>query len=124
MALFYADDGLIENTDPKVLQSDLDVIISLFEKLGLRTNETKTKYMIVRGPAAPAALKETAYNRGRTGNGDTFFGTKENGRRMSSLWERNEARVTATAHDATASEKTGAVPLPRGRNSGTVLRGN
>jgi hypothetical protein len=73
MALFYADDGLIENTDPKTLQADLDVIISLFEKLGLRTNETKTKYMIVRGPAAPAALREAVYNRGRTGDGETFL---------------------------------------------------
>jgi hypothetical protein len=55
-ALFYADDGLIEHTNPSILQGDLDAMINLFEKLGLRTNETKTKYMIVRGPAAPTAL--------------------------------------------------------------------
>ena len=72
MALFYADDGLIENTDHNLLQRDLDAIISLFEKMGLKTNETKTKYMIVRGPAAPKALKKSVYNRGRTGKGKTF----------------------------------------------------
>ena len=64
---------MIQNTNPKVLQKDLDAIISLFEEIGLRTNETKTKYMIVRGPAAPAALREAIYNQGRTGEGKTFM---------------------------------------------------
>ena len=49
-ALFYADDGLLESSNSVGLQNDLDIIIKLFEKVGLRTNETKTKFMVFRGP--------------------------------------------------------------------------
>ena len=59
---FYADDGLLEGSDPIEIQSDLDKIISLFEKVGLRANEKKTKFMIVRGAQAPTALSTTTYN--------------------------------------------------------------
>ena len=45
-ASFYADDGLIENTDPKKLQKGLDEMIGLFEQFGLQTNEKKFKVMI------------------------------------------------------------------------------
>ena len=45
-ALFYADDGLLEHTNAEELQQHLNKIIGLFERVGLRTNETKTKYMI------------------------------------------------------------------------------
>lgn len=71
-AMFYADDGLIEHTEPAVLQKDMDLIIKLFEQLGLRTNETKTKYMVVRGPPAPAALPKVVYDRGRR-DGESFM---------------------------------------------------
>ena len=46
LALFYADDGLLENNNPEELQEDLDQIIKIFEKVGLRTNESETKYMV------------------------------------------------------------------------------
>ena len=45
-ALFYADNGLIENTAPVELKQDLDMLIKLFEQLGLQTNKDKTKYMV------------------------------------------------------------------------------
>ena len=48
LALFYADDGLLDSDDPRKLQLDLDIIIKLFEKVGLRTNEEKTKFMVFR----------------------------------------------------------------------------
>ena len=41
----YADDGLIEHKNPEALQKDLDIFISLFEKMGLKTNASKTKYV-------------------------------------------------------------------------------
>ena len=62
-ACFYADDGLLEHTDPSKLQIDLDRIISLFAKVGLIANDKKTKFMIVRGAAAPKALNHETYNR-------------------------------------------------------------
>ena len=55
-AYFYADNGLMESTNPDTLQKDLDAMIGLFKEMGLNTNETKSKYMILRGAAAPEAL--------------------------------------------------------------------
>ena len=46
-ASFYADDGLIENKKPEDLQQDLDALVSLFQKIGLKTNKKETKLMIV-----------------------------------------------------------------------------
>ena len=45
-ALFYADDGLIEHEDYVALQRDMNTIIGLFETVGLKTNEEKTKFMV------------------------------------------------------------------------------
>ena len=64
---FYADDGLIENTNPIALQKDLDEMISLFEKVGLRTNEDKTQFMVVRAAQAPTAMRKAVYDRIRNG---------------------------------------------------------
>ena len=57
-SFFYADDGLLENTNPEDLQKDLDLIIKLFERLGLKTNKTKTKSMIIIGTPSPIALQK------------------------------------------------------------------
>ena len=46
LAAFYADDGLIQGRDPVLLQSAFDVLIELFERVGLRTNTTKTQVMV------------------------------------------------------------------------------
>ena len=62
-ANFYADNGLIENTNPDTLQKDLDAMIGLFKEMGLNTNETKTKYIILRGAAAPKALSLKIFNK-------------------------------------------------------------
>ena len=58
---FYADDGLMQNTNPAELQNDLNFIISMFARIGLKANEKKTKFMIVRGAKAPQALSDIAY---------------------------------------------------------------
>ena len=42
LAAFYADDGLIQGRDPVQLQASFDVLIGLFERVGLRANTTKT----------------------------------------------------------------------------------
>ena len=58
---FYADDGLIENTDPNHLQIDTNTIIELFNCVNLKANEKKTKFMIIRGVAAPKAQKKEMF---------------------------------------------------------------
>ena len=58
---FYADDGLLEHTNSTILQSDLDIIIQLFSQIGLKANVDKTKFMVVRGAAAPRALTTEQY---------------------------------------------------------------
>ena len=47
ISCFYADDRLLESTDPVALQQDLDQIIELFGLVGLQANEGNTKYMII-----------------------------------------------------------------------------
>lgn len=58
---FYADDGLLESYNSGDLQKDLDMIVDLFAKIGLKANESKTKFMIVRGAKAPTALSREQY---------------------------------------------------------------
>ena len=70
---FYDDDGRIENEDPQQLQRDINILCELFERVGLKTNIKKTKFMIIRGPSAPKALKEEVYDRmcGKRKRGET-----------------------------------------------------
>jgi hypothetical protein len=42
---FYVDDGLVGSRNPIWLQSALQVLVILFESIGLRTNPDKTKVM-------------------------------------------------------------------------------
>jgi len=42
LAIFYADDVFIAARDPERLQQTLDILVGLFERVGLRTNTTKT----------------------------------------------------------------------------------
>jgi len=46
LVAFYVDDGLIASRDPAWLQESLDVLIGLFERIGLFTNAAKTKVMV------------------------------------------------------------------------------
>ena len=47
--------------NPNDLQKDLDMIVDLFAKIGLKANNSKTKFMIVRGAKAPTALSRDQY---------------------------------------------------------------
>ena len=46
LACFYADDGLIVACDPADLQAAFNVLTGLFDRVGLRTNTTKTEAMV------------------------------------------------------------------------------
>ena len=45
MAAFYADDGIIQSRCPHRLQYAVNKLVALFERVGLRTNTSKTKAM-------------------------------------------------------------------------------
>ena len=46
LVAFYVNDGLIASRDPVWLQELFDILIGLFEWIGLFTNASKTKVMI------------------------------------------------------------------------------
>ena len=46
LAAFHADDGLVQSKDPVLLKSSSDILISLFDRVGLQTNTAKTKGMV------------------------------------------------------------------------------
>ena len=45
LAAFYADDGLVQSRDPEFLRFSFDILVRLFERVGLCTNTTKTEAM-------------------------------------------------------------------------------
>jgi hypothetical protein len=54
LVAFYADDRLIASRDPVWLQESFDVLIGLFERIGLFTNAAKTKVMV----CTPGKIRE------------------------------------------------------------------
>jgi hypothetical protein len=46
LVAFYVNDGLIASRDPVWLQESFDILIGLFDWIGLFTNASKTKVMI------------------------------------------------------------------------------
>jgi hypothetical protein len=64
LVAFYVDDGLIASRDPVWLQDSFDILIRLFERIGLFTNAAKTKAMVcIPGQIREGKTKEeyTAY---------------------------------------------------------------
>ena len=45
LVAFFVDDGLVASRDPVWLQESFDILIGLFERIGLFTNAAKTKVM-------------------------------------------------------------------------------
>ncbi len=46
LVVFYVDDGLIASRDPVWLQESFNILVRLFERIGLFTNAVKTKVMV------------------------------------------------------------------------------
>jgi hypothetical protein len=65
--IFYADDGYIYSNDANALQQATDWIVSLFERMGLKTDPDNTKAMICAPLPLPARICTPAYKR-RMGN--------------------------------------------------------
>jgi hypothetical protein len=51
---FYVDDGLIASQDPVWLQESFNILIGLFERIGLFTNANKTKAIV----SIPGQIRE------------------------------------------------------------------
>jgi hypothetical protein len=62
-AIFYADDGHIYSNDPDALQQAVDLIVDLFQCMGLKTNPTKTKAMICAPCPTTTRICTAAYKR-------------------------------------------------------------
>ena len=71
-ALFYADDGIVASSDPQLLQGVFSTLVSLFDRVGLRTNVGKTVGMVCRPYQAAGTQSEEAYGRQLTGEGTTY----------------------------------------------------
>ena len=71
-ALFYADDGMVASPDPCWLQWAFNALVSLFERVGLRTNVRKMVSMVCRPCQAAETQSEAAYGRKMTGEGPTY----------------------------------------------------
>ena len=46
LAAFYADDRRIQRRDPVRLQAAMDILVGLFERVGLRTDVEKMKVIV------------------------------------------------------------------------------
>jgi hypothetical protein len=71
LVAFYVDDGLIASRDPVWLQESFDILVGLFEWIGLFTNAAKTKVMV----CIPERIRE----------GYTKEGYADNSRRQEAL---------------------------------------
>jgi hypothetical protein len=70
-AQFYADDGLLSGENPQEVQRAMDIFTTVFARVGLKMNATKTKAMTMIGSKAFASISKTAYTRRITGEGLT-----------------------------------------------------
>ena len=60
-ALFYADDGMLASSDPRWLHWEFTQLVGLFDRVGLRTNCTKTVSMTCRPCSTPGHRSEETY---------------------------------------------------------------
>ena len=68
-ALFYADDGMVASTDPRWLQWAFTILVGLFDRVGLKTNQRKTVSMVCRPCSAAGNRTKTSYKHTMTGKG-------------------------------------------------------
>ena len=71
-ALFYADNGMVDSSDPQWIQGDFNTLVDLFDRVGLRTNFGKTLGMVCHPCQMAGDLLEAAYGRRVTGEGPKY----------------------------------------------------
>ena len=75
-ALFYADDGMVESSDPRWLKWDFTTLVGLFDRVGLQTNVGKTVSMTCRPCPEAGNQLEVAHGRKMTVEGLTYLERK------------------------------------------------
>ena len=63
--MFYIDDAFIASRNPDLLQEAMDILVSLFDRVGLRTNTKKTKVQIFVPGRIRTRMTDSAYTRSR-----------------------------------------------------------
>ena len=71
-ALFYADDGIVDSSDPQWIQGAFNTLVGLFDRVGLRTNFGKNFGMVCHPFQTAWNLMEAAYGRRVMGEGPTY----------------------------------------------------
>jgi len=66
-AIFYVDDAYFASRDPVLLQTALDILVELFERVGLKTNRLKTQAMICTPGRIRTQLPTASYHCMRLG---------------------------------------------------------
>jgi hypothetical protein len=69
----YADDGVIDSTDPVCMQSGLDYLVELFEQAGLLSHTSKTKVMVCTPNPLKGNVSNQTYKRWISGEGPTYI---------------------------------------------------
>jgi hypothetical protein len=68
---FFVDEGLVSTRCPEWLQSSFDILIKLFERIGLLANADKAKVMICTPGKIQNAQTEVEYTSQQAGNTTT-----------------------------------------------------
>ena len=71
---------MVASSNPRWLQWEFNALVSLFERVGLRTNLGKTVSMVCRLCEAAGTQSEAAYRKKMAGEGPTY-------------WERQRGQV-------------------------------
>ena len=69
-AFLYSENGLIASTNPVWLHWEFDVLIGIFERVGIRTNVAKTVEMVCQPGPISGQHSSAAYEWRMTGEGD------------------------------------------------------
>ena len=72
LSLIYADDDQLSAMDREWLQRALNILVGMFERMGLKVNIAKTKFMICLPSSHHSHMSLDAYKRKMTGEGDTY----------------------------------------------------
>ena len=68
LAIFYVDDAYLASRDPDLLQKAMDIIVDLFERVGLETNKSKTVAMTCTPGKIRTQLTTASYFRMKNNN--------------------------------------------------------
>lgn len=72
LGVFYVDDGIPGSQDLEWLQGDFNLLIGLFERIGLSSKIAKSKNMTCQLIEILLAMSEVAFGRSITGEGSTY----------------------------------------------------